>query len=70
MEQLRVRAERYRKQGRLRDEDLDEIIKDIKEMGGTKDDETTGERERASTDAWYGPKYKAAGHLPGIGQEL
>ncbi len=48
MEQLRVRAERYRKRGRLRDEDLDEIIKDIKETGGTEDNETTAERERAT----------------------
>jgi len=30
MEQLRLRAERFRKQGRLRDEDLEEIIADIK----------------------------------------
>jgi hypothetical protein len=30
MEQLRTRAERFRKQGRLQDEDLEEIIADIK----------------------------------------
>ena len=30
MEQLRLRAERFRKQGRLRDEDLEEIIANIK----------------------------------------
>jgi hypothetical protein len=30
MEQLRLRAERFRKQGRLRDEDLENVIADIK----------------------------------------
>ena len=30
MEQLRIRAERFRKQGRLRDKDLKEIIAEIK----------------------------------------
>ena len=30
MEQLRIRADRLRKQGRLQDKDLEEIIKDIK----------------------------------------
>ena len=30
MEQLRLRAEQFRKQGRLRDKDLEEIIADIK----------------------------------------
>ena len=33
MEQLRLRAERFRKQGRLRDEDLAEIIAEIKASG-------------------------------------
>ena len=39
MEQLRIRAERFRKQGRLRDEDLEEIIADIKANDKTTEDE-------------------------------
>jgi hypothetical protein len=31
MEQLRLRADRFRKQGRLQDEEVEEIIKEIKE---------------------------------------
>jgi hypothetical protein len=31
MEQLQIKAERYRKQGRLQNEDLEEIIQEIKE---------------------------------------
>jgi hypothetical protein len=39
MEQLRIRAERFRKQGRLRDEDLEEIIADIKANDKTTEEE-------------------------------
>jgi hypothetical protein len=30
MEQLRIKAERFRKQGQLQDQDLEEIIKELK----------------------------------------
>ena len=39
MEQLRLRAEQFRKQGRLRDEDLEEIIADIKASDNTTEEE-------------------------------
>jgi hypothetical protein len=41
MEQLRIRADRFRKQGRLHDEDMEEIIRAIKE-GEEKDGEDSG----------------------------
>jgi hypothetical protein len=50
LDQLRVRAEQFRKQGRLRDEDLEEIIKEIKETGGIEDDEANTKEARASMD--------------------
>jgi hypothetical protein len=31
MEQLRKRADRFRKQGRLQDQEMEEIIRDLKE---------------------------------------
>jgi hypothetical protein len=36
MEQLRIKADRFRKQGRLQDQDLEEIIREIKEGSKTK----------------------------------
>jgi hypothetical protein len=48
MEQLRIRAERFRKQGRLQEDDLEQIIKEIKEKGRHKDSE--GRNEEAATD--------------------
>ena len=33
MEQLRIKADRFRKQGRLQDQDMEEIIREIKEGG-------------------------------------
>ena len=39
MEQLPIRAERFRKQGRFRDEDMEEIIADIKANNKTTEKE-------------------------------
>jgi hypothetical protein len=50
MEQLRIRADRFRKQGRLCDEDIDEIINEMKANGGTIDDDTDIEVANASND--------------------
>jgi hypothetical protein len=38
MEQLQIRVDKFRKQGRLRDEDLAEIIKEIKANEDTNDE--------------------------------
>ncbi len=38
MEQLQIRADRFRKQGRLQDEDLEEIIAEIKVNKDSNDD--------------------------------
>ncbi len=48
MEQLWIRADRFRKQDRLRDKDLEEIIKGIKENKDIKDD---GGDDKAATAA-------------------
>jgi hypothetical protein len=48
MEQLRIRAERFRKQGRLHEEDLEQIIREMKEEGYHKDGE--GSNEGSATD--------------------
>ncbi len=50
MEQLRIRADRFRKQGRLRDEDLEEIIKGIKENEDIKNNEGDDKAVTAATD--------------------
>jgi hypothetical protein len=50
MEQLRIRADRFRKQGRLRDEDIDEIIKEMKANEGTIDDDTDRKAANASNN--------------------
>ncbi len=50
MEQLRIRANRFRKQGRLHDEDIDKIINEMKANGGTIDDDTDREAANASND--------------------
>jgi hypothetical protein len=42
MEQLRIRADRFRKQGRLQDKDLEEIIADIKGADDLKADKAVG----------------------------
>jgi hypothetical protein len=39
MKQLRLQAEQFRRQGRLRDEDLEEIIADIKASNKSTDEE-------------------------------
>jgi hypothetical protein len=33
MEQLQIRAEQFRKQGRLQEDDLEQIIKEMKQKG-------------------------------------
>ena len=48
MEQLRIQAERFRKQSRLQEDDLEQIIKEIKEEGWHKDSE--GRNEEAAAD--------------------
>ncbi len=50
MEKLRIRADQFRKQGRLRDKDIDEIINEMKPNGGTIDDDTDREAANASND--------------------
>jgi hypothetical protein len=50
MEQLRIRADRFRKQGRLCDEDIDEIIKEMKANEGTIDDDTDKKAANASNN--------------------
>jgi hypothetical protein len=42
LEQLRIRADQFRKQGRLQDNNLEEIITEIKASDETMDDETNG----------------------------
>jgi hypothetical protein len=71
MEQLQIKAARFRKQGRLQDEDVEEIIKEIKDK-----DQITNEEEgrrdvdqgqtaastqsspgKPTTDTWQGTQY-------------
>jgi hypothetical protein len=47
MEQLQIRAERFRKQGRLQEDDLEQIIKEMKAEGQIKESER-GDRETAA----------------------
>jgi hypothetical protein len=48
MEQLRIKADQFRKQGRLQDQDLEEIIREIKEGSKT---EVGGDRGIANEAA-------------------
>ncbi len=50
MEQLRIRADGFRKQGRLQDEDLEEIIKGIRENKDIKDNEGDDKAAMAATN--------------------
>jgi hypothetical protein len=50
MEQLQIRADRFRKQGSLREEDLEEIINGIKENKDIKDNEGDDKAATAATD--------------------
>jgi hypothetical protein len=50
LEQLRIRADQFRKQGRLQDNNLEEIIMEIKASDETMDDETNGKTDIASND--------------------
>ncbi len=50
LEHLRIRADQFRKQGRLQDEDLEEIIMEIKASEETKDNEVDGKAAVASKD--------------------
>jgi hypothetical protein len=50
MEQLQIRADRFRKQDRLWDEDLEEIIKGIKENEDIKDNEGDDKAAMAATN--------------------
>jgi hypothetical protein len=47
MEQLQIRADRFRKQGRLQEDDREQIIKDMKAEGQVKEGEV-GNRETAA----------------------
>jgi hypothetical protein len=49
MEQLQIRADRFRKQGRLRDKDLKEIIDAIKADNNFKDNKENGKAALAAT---------------------
>ncbi len=50
MEQLRIRADQFRKQGRLQDNNLEEIIMEIKASDETMDDEMNGKAAIASNN--------------------
>ncbi len=50
LEHLRIRADQFRKQGRLQDEDLEEIITEIKASEETKDDKADGKAAIMSED--------------------
>jgi hypothetical protein len=50
MEQLQIRADRFRRQGRLRDEDLEEIINAIKADDNFKDNKENGKAALAATN--------------------
>ena len=50
MEQLRIRAERFRKQGRLQEDDLEQIIKEITEEGRQEDSECRNKEEAAEKE--------------------
>ncbi len=50
MEQLQIRATRFRKQGRLRDKDLEEIINAIKADDNFKDGKENGKAALAATN--------------------
>jgi hypothetical protein len=45
MKQLQIKADLFRKQGRLQDEDLEEIIKEIKEDGQFRNDKKNHQAE-------------------------
>jgi hypothetical protein len=49
MEQLRIRAKQFRKQGRLQEDDLERIIKEMKAEGQIKEGEG-GDGETTSDD--------------------
>ncbi len=50
MEQLQIKVDQFRKQGRLQDQDLEEIISAIKADEEFKDGEETSKAETASKD--------------------
>jgi hypothetical protein len=50
MEQLRIKADQFRKQGRLQDQDSEEIISAIKADEEFKDREENSKAETASKD--------------------
>ena len=50
LEQLRIRADQFRKQGRLQDNNLEEIIMEIKASDETMDDEMNGKAAIASNN--------------------
>jgi hypothetical protein len=50
MEQLQIKADQFRKQGRLQDQDLEEIINKIIVDKESKDGEENGKAETASKD--------------------
>jgi hypothetical protein len=50
MEQLRIRAEQFRKQGRLQEDNLEQIIKEITEEGRHEDSESRNKEEAADNE--------------------
>ncbi len=54
MEQLQIRANQFRKQGRLEDQDLEEIIRDIKEGSKTEVVGDSGSADEAAKDEHRG----------------
>jgi len=76
MEQLRLRAERFRKQGRLRDEDLEEINADIKASNKSTEDEadkkassTSGDENKRVMEAVEGGLLQVHGTAPNTNQQ-
>ncbi len=48
MEQLQIRVDRFRKQGRLQEDDLEQIIEDIMKAEGQVKEGEVGDRETAA----------------------
>ena len=83
MEQLRIQAERFRKQGRLRDKDLEEIIAEIKANNRTAEEDadkttssTTPKKIEGSWKQWkrgycrFMALPQTQSSIPDLGREL
>ncbi len=84
MEQLRIRADRFRKQGRLQDKNLEEIISTIRAEedfkckkeeqqcningNGWTEESAQGGRRRIIAGIWHNAQHKAARYILHNGQ--